>query len=84
MAVSTLESAGVLSRYALFMQRVCPEPTKLAAILGVSSAVVDNVPLVQVHVVVARIVIHVVVRMGECEDEKNTCNIYIIYIYIYA
>ncbi|CAK9079742.1 Sodium/proton antiporter 1 (AtNHD1) (Na(+)/H(+) antiporter 1) [Durusdinium trenchii] len=50
MAVSTLESAGVLSRYALFMQRVCPEPTKLAAILGVSSAVVDNVPLVQASI----------------------------------
>eukprot|EP00434_Breviolum_minutum_P028145 symbB.v1.2.024900.t1/scaffold2381.1/size80542/6 len=51
MAVSTLDSAGVLSRYALFMQRVTGgNPTTLAALLGVSSAVVDNVPLVQASI----------------------------------
>lgn len=51
MAVSTLDSAGVLSRYALFMQSVTGgNPTTLAALLGVSSAVVDNVPLVQASI----------------------------------
>lgn len=46
MAVSTLDSAGVLRRYAELLQKL-PDATSLAALLGVSSAVVDNVPLVQ-------------------------------------
>jgi len=51
MAVSTLDSAGVLERYARFMQTVTGgNATTLAALLGVSSAVVDNVPLVQASI----------------------------------
>ncbi|CAJ1420209.1 unnamed protein product, partial [Effrenium voratum] len=48
MAISCLDAAGVLKQYAETMHKVTKgSPMALAALLGVSSAVVDNVPLVQ-------------------------------------
>merc|ERR1719158_1090761 len=47
-AVGALDSAGVLARYAKAMKDLCQgSPTTLCILLGLSSAVVDNVPLVQ-------------------------------------
>jgi len=48
LAVGALDSAGVLRAYATMLVKLCgPSPLTLAALLGVSSAVVDNVPLVE-------------------------------------
>merc|ERR1712211_139353 len=46
-SVSALDSAGVLREYAHFLLRTFgSSPVSLCTLLGVSSAVVDNVPLV--------------------------------------
>ncbi|CAK9056731.1 unnamed protein product [Durusdinium trenchii] len=51
MGVSALESAEVLANYSEFMRRVTKGSDMLLAVLiGVSSAVVDNVPLVQASI----------------------------------
>jgi len=51
MGVSALESAKVLENYSKFMSRVTQGSDLLLAVLiGVSSAVVDNVPLVQASI----------------------------------
>jgi len=48
LAVVALDSAGVLRRYAEFLVGLCGRsPVALSSLLGVSSAVVDNVPLVE-------------------------------------
>lgn len=48
LSVAALESADVLKRYSEFMQEVTGgSALALSTMLGVSSAVVDNVPLVQ-------------------------------------
>jgi Na+/H+ antiporter NhaD/arsenite permease-like protein len=48
LAVSALNAAGVLQMYAEWLVRLCDNsPFAIATFLGVSSAVVDNVPLVQ-------------------------------------
>jgi len=51
MAVASLESAEVLHRYSEFMEEFTHgSPLALTSLLGVSSAVVDNVPLVQASI----------------------------------
>jgi len=48
LAVGALDTAGVLDTYAHFLVRVCHgSPILITTLLGVSSAVVDNVPLVE-------------------------------------
>lgn len=48
LAVGALNSAGVLRRYAVSLVGLCgSSPVALCTLLGLSSAVVDNVPLVQ-------------------------------------
>jgi len=48
LAVVALDSAGVLQHYAEFLAELCHgSSVAISALLGVSSAVVDNVPLVQ-------------------------------------
>jgi Na+/H+ antiporter NhaD/arsenite permease-like protein len=48
LAVGALDAAGVLQMYAEWLVRICDKnPFAIATFLGVSSAVVDNVPLVQ-------------------------------------
>mmetsp|Transcript_21114 Transcript_21114/g.66770 ORF Transcript_21114/g.66770 Transcript_21114/m.66770 type:complete len:637 (+) Transcript_21114:144-2054(+) len=48
LAVVALDSAGVLQHYAEFLAELCGGSSlAISALLGVSSAVVDNVPLVQ-------------------------------------
>mmetsp|Transcript_21115 Transcript_21115/g.66779 ORF Transcript_21115/g.66779 Transcript_21115/m.66779 type:complete len:641 (+) Transcript_21115:144-2066(+) len=48
LAVVALDCAGVLQRYAEFLAELCGGSSlAISALLGVSSAVVDNVPLVQ-------------------------------------
>merc|ERR1711879_719342 len=48
LAVSALDAASVLQRYAEFLVRACGNsPIWIFTFLGISSAVVDNVPLVQ-------------------------------------
>uniref|UniRef100_A0A7S4SLB3 Citrate transporter-like domain-containing protein n=1 Tax=Alexandrium monilatum TaxID=311494 RepID=A0A7S4SLB3_9DINO len=48
LAVGALDSAGVLRDYATMLVRLCgPSPVALTTLLGISSAVVDNVPLVE-------------------------------------
>mmetsp|Transcript_50407 Transcript_50407/g.117013 ORF Transcript_50407/g.117013 Transcript_50407/m.117013 type:complete len:551 (-) Transcript_50407:181-1833(-) len=48
LAVVALDSAGVLMRYARFLEdHVGENPTVLCGLLGISSAIVDNVPLVE-------------------------------------
>merc|ERR1712187_12206 len=48
LAVGALNTAGVLTSYANLLIRVCSNSTvAIATLLGVSSAVVDNVPLVE-------------------------------------
>merc|ERR1712157_411702 len=48
LAVGALNTAGVLNSYANLLIRVCNNSTvSIATLLGVSSAVVDNVPLVE-------------------------------------
>ncbi|CAK9016597.1 unnamed protein product [Durusdinium trenchii] len=51
LSVAALESAEVLSRYSEFMNEATGgSPLALSAMLGISSAVVDNVPLVQASI----------------------------------
>jgi len=51
LAVSALDTVGVLEDYAELLVRVCGNsPVLICSLLGVSSAVVDNVPLVQAAV----------------------------------
>ncbi|CAJ1390234.1 unnamed protein product [Effrenium voratum] len=51
LSVASLESAEVLSRYAEFMNDITNgSPLTLSILLGVSSSVVDNVPLVQASI----------------------------------
>jgi len=51
LGVAVLEAAEVLSRYSTFMRQVTLDnELLLSALLGVSSAVVDNVPLVQASI----------------------------------
>lgn len=48
LAVGALDTAGVLEDYARFLVTLCGNsPVLICALLGVSSAIVDNVPLVQ-------------------------------------
>jgi len=48
LAVVALDSAGVLQHYAEFLAELCSgSSVAISALLGLSSAVVDNVPLVQ-------------------------------------
>jgi Na+/H+ antiporter NhaD/arsenite permease-like protein len=48
LAVGALNTAGVLNTYASFLVRICHgSPVLITTLLGVSSAVVDNVPLVE-------------------------------------
>jgi len=51
LAVVALDAAGVLRRYATWMMEAFGDsPIMLSALLGVSSAVVDNVPLVEASI----------------------------------
>mmetsp|Transcript_105168 Transcript_105168/g.279918 ORF Transcript_105168/g.279918 Transcript_105168/m.279918 type:complete len:574 (-) Transcript_105168:92-1813(-) len=51
LAVVALDAAGVLQRYATWMMEVCGNnPVMLSSLLGVSSAIVDNVPLVEASI----------------------------------
>jgi len=51
LAVGALDTAGVLDTYAEMLVRLCGNsPVAIASLLGVSSAVVDNVPLVQASI----------------------------------
>jgi Na+/H+ antiporter NhaD/arsenite permease-like protein len=51
LAVGALDAAGVLQMYAEWLVRICDKnPFAIATFLGVSSAVVDNVPLVQASI----------------------------------
>lgn len=51
LSVAALESAEVLSRYSEFMNEFTGgSPLSLSVLLGISSAVVDNVPLVQASI----------------------------------
>merc|ERR1712048_623351 len=51
LAVGALNTAGVLNSYANLLIRVCDNSTvAIATLLGVSSAVVDNVPLVEADI----------------------------------
>jgi len=51
LAVGALDTAGVLDTYAEMLVRLCAgSPVAIASLLGVSSAVVDNVPLVQASI----------------------------------
>lgn len=48
LSVGSLDSAGVLHKYAQLLVEVCgTSPVVIASLLGVSSAFVDNVPLVE-------------------------------------
>merc|ERR1712014_162437 len=48
LAVGALDSAGVLRSYATFLVKLCGHnPLSLCSLLGLSSALVDNVPLVE-------------------------------------
>jgi len=48
LAVGALDSAGVLGRFAASLLWLCgPNPVAICVLLGLSSAVVDNVPLVE-------------------------------------
>jgi len=48
LAVGALNSAGILKSYAVFLVRICGRsPVVLCTLLGISSAIVDNVPLVE-------------------------------------
>ncbi|MBF0363366.1 MAG: hypothetical protein HQK49_20260 [Oligoflexia bacterium] len=46
LAVSALESVGILSEFSVFLSKYFTNVHSFAAILGVFSAVIDNVPLV--------------------------------------
>uniref|UniRef100_A0A7S0APB8 Citrate transporter-like domain-containing protein n=1 Tax=Pyrodinium bahamense TaxID=73915 RepID=A0A7S0APB8_9DINO len=51
LAVGALDSAGVLHDYARFLVGLCgTSPVALCTLLGVSSAIVDNVPLVEASI----------------------------------
>merc|ERR1712060_392933 len=48
LAVGALNTAGVLEDYAAFLEHLCRgSPVLITSLLGVSSAIVDNVPLVE-------------------------------------
>jgi len=48
LAVSALNTAGVLKAYAELLVRLCGDsPVLICSLLGISSAIVDNVPLVE-------------------------------------
>merc|ERR1712157_337696 len=48
LAVGALDTAGVLDAYAAYLVRFCNgDAVLISSLLGVSSAVVDNVPLVE-------------------------------------
>jgi Na+/H+ antiporter NhaD/arsenite permease-like protein len=51
LAVGALDTAGVLDSYATLLNRLCAgSAVAICSLLGVSSAVVDNVPLVQASI----------------------------------
>lgn len=51
LAVGALDAGGVLKAYAKLLVRVCGNsPVAITSLLGLSSAVVDNVPLVQASI----------------------------------
>jgi len=51
LAVGALDTAGVLEDYARFLVKLCGNsPVLICTLLGVSSAIVDNVPLVQASI----------------------------------
>eukprot|EP00429_Kryptoperidinium_foliaceum_P083738 CAMPEP_0176208170 /NCGR_PEP_ID=MMETSP0121_2-20121125/12983_1 /TAXON_ID=160619 /ORGANISM="Kryptoperidinium foliaceum, Strain CCMP 1326" /LENGTH=576 /DNA_ID=CAMNT_0017547149 /DNA_START=37 /DNA_END=1767 /DNA_ORIENTATION=+ len=51
LAVGALDTVGVLERYAKMLVNLCGEgPLLISTLLGISSAVVDNVPLVQASI----------------------------------
>eukprot|EP00932_Pfiesteria_piscicida_P003094 SRR837773.13005.p1 GENE.SRR837773.13005~~SRR837773.13005.p1 ORF type:complete len:181 (-),score=66.13 SRR837773.13005:34-510(-) len=51
LAVGALDAAGVLHTYADLLVKLCGKsPVAICSLLGVSSAVVDNVPLVQASI----------------------------------
>jgi len=51
LAVGALDTAGVLTSYAEMLVRLCGHsPVAICTLLGVSSAIVDNVPLVQASI----------------------------------
>mmetsp|Transcript_12300 Transcript_12300/g.39384 ORF Transcript_12300/g.39384 Transcript_12300/m.39384 type:complete len:140 (-) Transcript_12300:510-929(-) len=48
LAVGALDTSGILDDYAELLRRLCGNsPVAICSLLGISSAVVDNVPLVQ-------------------------------------
>lgn len=46
LAVNSLETAGILEKLAHFLDTVFPSKTIIATLIGLASAVIDNVPLV--------------------------------------
>lgn len=46
LSVSALDSAGVLRQFALFLDQQIPSESVVAMLIGLASAVIDNVPLV--------------------------------------
>ena len=46
LSISSLESVGVLKDLALFLDEHVPDQTIIAALIGLASAIIDNVPLV--------------------------------------
>lgn len=46
LAVNALESAGILNSLAASINNTIPNPTYIATLIGIASAVVDNIPLV--------------------------------------
>jgi len=46
MSIASLDAAGILKDLASFLETHIPSQTIIASVIGLASAVVDNVPLV--------------------------------------